>query len=292
MKGLVYTTGTVDTEKLIRSFTSVVPETKVFRYDVHGFDVVAVAEHIRPDIIVYIGAIGKYHHSPVPETETLCKVNHIAPMIHLCSDSADPPWWPLLEEYNIAGAFKLQVGIDGCFDSPLAKFGKIALTPIDPSSFSEVSWDSRTNICGFAGGGGSRTWFLEKLKSQNMLVWLPHAAGRTYDEMCKFYTTCQMVINDASTGSGQARHIKGRFVEAGLAGAVPIEPFDSPARQWFKANVDYIEWMAIWDVEKQLTEAKANSARNEDMGRRLRIAMLEKHSGPVFWKSIFKEIGL
>src|SRR5579863_5620240 len=114
MKAVIFTTVTPDTEKLIRSFTSLGHDTETVRYDVPGFDMIGFAKAARPDVIIYIGAVGEFHGGlPVPSTDILAQVGRVAPMIHLCSDPGDHPWWPLLEEYHAAKAFRLQVGIDG-----------------------------------------------------------------------------------------------------------------------------------------------------------------------------------
>src|SRR5271157_3777247 len=109
MKTIIYTTGTPDTLKLIKSFTSLGHEHIIVQYDRNPgeVDFIGTAERYRPEIIIYIGAIKRIHHSYVPSTDELCQVNAIAPMVHICSDSADPPWWPDLDDYNARGAFRL-----------------------------------------------------------------------------------------------------------------------------------------------------------------------------------------
>jgi hypothetical protein len=294
MKAIVFTTGTPDCEKLWRSFIMSFPtaEIKVMQYDVHGFDLGGIAEAEKPDVAIYIGAMAEFHNGcPVPSTEVLCRANRATRMIHLCSDSADPPWWPLLEEYNSAGAFRIQVGIDGCHDSPIAKFGRIGLTPLHPDLFPDIGWTERPHVCGFAGGGGFRQQMLDYFKSKG-LVWFNEGGYVAYDNVCTFYTTCQMVLNDARTGSSMRRHIKGRFVEAALAGAVPIESHDSPAKDWFIPGVDYHQYSGNYDIEERFNRAGPDRHNNEQMAIRLRTKMRNEHSAPVFWNKVLADIGL
>ncbi len=296
MKAIVFTTGTPDTIKLIESFTCLGHETEVIRYDIgtEGINMEGKVEAFHPDMIVYIGAIRGQHDKYVPSLEELCRLNHAAPMVHICSDSADPPWWPDLEAYNNAGAFRLQVGIDGCKDSPVARFGMVALTPIDPAHFPiETDWNTRIYKCGFSGGGGIREDVLGPLKAAGLLRHFGDGGhSHRYEEVCSFYTLCQTIVNDARTGTGTKRHVKGRFVEAGLAGAVVIEPSDSPAKDWFTPGVDYLEWTTPDDAITHVRNCDALRDKYEEMAKRFHAKMLEQHSGPPFWARVFKEMRL
>jgi hypothetical protein len=291
MKGLVLTTRTPDCEKLVRSFASVVPETAVERYDVFGVDVGTIAERHRPDVIIYIGACMPHQDGcPIPTTDALCRANRVAPMIHLCSDAADPPWWPLLEEYHAAGAFRLQVAIDGSRENPIARFGLVALTPVDPGMFNPRPWDQRDVPAGFCGGGGARTPILQRLGASG-LQWLNPGAWVSYPEVCAFYSRCRIVINDARTGTGQKRHVKGRFVEASLGGAMLLEPRDSPARTWFEPGVDFLKYGSDDEAEQIIRGAAARGDADRQMAARMRGKMLERHSAPVFWASVLARMG-
>lgn len=293
LKALFLTTGTPDTEKLVRSFTSHYPETKVVQYDLEGVELVKIAEETRPDVTIYIGAIGAFHNGcSVPTTEVLCRINKIAPMIHICSDAADYPWWPLLEEYHAAGAFRLQVTIDGSYDNPIARFGRVALTPVDPILFINRPWAERNHKCGFAGGGGARCDWILPLKNKGILTWFNESGYVSYDQFCTYYSQCQLVVNDSRTGTGTKRHMKGRFVEASLAGAVLVESRDSPARQWFEPGVDFLEWESTGEIENHIVAADARRGENEGMSQRLRNKIVERHSAGPFWRETLGSIGL
>jgi Glycosyl transferases group 1 len=300
MRGMVFTTGTPDTIKLVRSFQSLGHETQVVQYDAspasgqNHVDMLACVTAWKPDVIVYIGAIKTIHHSWVPSTQELCEINHIAPMIHICSDAADTPWHQSLEEYNAAGAFALQVAIDGSLDSPLGRFGMVALTPVHHEWFPEnPSYGNRSVHCGFAGGVGCRIDILSVIQQHGMLTHYGNGGhAGLYEDLCKFYTACRTVVNDARTGSMARRHIKGRFVEAGMAGAVVLEPADSPAREWFKEGEEFLTWQNPQEAVELIRQADPQLLRYEEMGRRIRARMIEEHSAPVFWREVFRRIGL
>ena len=119
LKTLFFTTGTRDCEKLWQSYINLGHVTQVMRYDIPGINMVEIARAYAPEVIIYIGAIGEFHFGlPVPTPDVLEAVGKIAPMIHLCSDAADPPWWPLLEIYKFRNIFAQQIAIDGCFEMP------------------------------------------------------------------------------------------------------------------------------------------------------------------------------
>ena len=295
MRAIVFTTGTPDTDKLVQSFTCLGHDTEVIRYDVgtEGIGMEGrVAAH-RPDVIMYIGAIRGQHDKFVPTVEELCRINHAAPMVHICSDSADPPWWPDLEAYDAAGAFRLQVGIDGCRDSPIARFGMVALTPVSPIYFQDTVWSARAHRCGFSGGIGCRESVLGPLRSEGLLTHFGEGSHpHTYEQVCIFYSSCQTIINDARTGSAMRRHVKGRFVEAGLAGAVIIEPSDSPARDWFEPGVDYLEWSEPGEAIRHVHASGPQSEKYEGMAKKFHGKMLEQHAAAPFWARVFERMGL
>jgi len=290
---LVLTTGTPDTEKLVRSVTCLGHETRVVQYDVVGVDVPGVVEETRADATIYVGACDDFHNgAPVPSVDALCRMNRASPMIHICSDAADPPWHSLLESYHAAGAFRLQVAIDGVRSSPIGRFGRVALTPVDPSQYVERPWSERSVPCGFAGGGGARVDWIRPMIDRGALQWWNESGFAPYAELCEFYGRCQLVVNDARSGSGAARHVKGRFVEASLAGAVIVEPRDSPAREWFEPGVDFLEWGSVDEATEHARQASSRSAENEKMASRMRAGMLERHAAGPFWRGVLEQAGI
>lgn len=251
-----------------------------------------ICERERPHVGIYIGAIRQFHNRWVPDTRTLCRANRAAPLIHICSDAGDPPWWPVLEEYHKEKAFRLQIGIDGSRDIPLASFGKIELTPVDPDYFVDADWGSRIYDCGFAGGIGHRAPLLNRLQAEGLLAHLNNGATVRYEYLCAFYTLCRMVVNDDRTGSAARRHVKGRVIEAALAGAALLEPKRSPTRQWFDIGIDYLPWIDANDVARQIKDCHRNAERISAAARRLRAKVIERHAAKPFWMRALAAIGL
>jgi hypothetical protein len=285
MRAVVFTTGTTDTEKLIQSFTCLGHDTRVVRYDVPGVDVAAIAGE-RYDVGIWIGAVPEFHQGPVPSTMEICRANRATPLIHICSDAGDAPWWPLLEEYHAAGAFRLQVAIDGSHDSPLGRFGRVELTPVDDAWFPAIPWHGRLYRCGFVGGTGGRVDLLNRLSEHPALFRHLNRGGAPlrYQHLCAFYAMCRTVVNDDHTGSAQYRHVKGRFVEAALAGAAVIEPENSPAQDWFRPGIDYLTWGDAEDVLRHVRVATGE--RIMTMARRLQAQMRERFSARPFWARV------
>jgi hypothetical protein len=290
MKTLFFTTGTRDCEKLWQSYINLGHETHVMRYDVPGINMVEVAKAYAPEVIIYIGAIGDFHFGlPVPSPDVLEAVGRVAPMVHLCSDAADPPWWDLLNEYFSRRVFAVQVTIDGCSDSPMggrATDACVALTPIDPGMFHPRPWHNRIYDCGFVGGGGVRIPMIRDLQSKVPLTWYCNGQEVPYSEMCGFYSDCRVVWNAANTGSNAKRHVKGRVVEAGLAGAVLIEPDDSPLKQWFESGVDYLSWGDLDEAAEWIKYILNNPSMGEAMAARFHQKMVKYHAAGVFWDKV------
>ncbi len=301
MRGLIFSTGTPDTIKLVRSFQLMVPDSIMVQYDVspksgpNQVNMLAEVRKYEPDVVVYIGAIKEIHHAWVPSTAELCEMNSISPMVHICSDSADPPWWSSLEEYDANQAFRLQVSIDGALDSPIARFerGLVALTPLAPEWFPQTKWSERPVVCGFAGGVGCRIDLVTVLRNNGLLTHFGEGGHSSpYEDLCRFYTICQTVANDARTGSGARRHIKGRFVEAAMAGAVVLEPLDSIAQHWFEPGVDFLQWDTLQHLADHARAAPREAERYQEIGRRLQQKMIAEHSAQVFWGRVFERMGL
>src|SRR3990167_2981861 len=180
---------------------------------------------------------------------TLAKLNaEVAPTVHICSDAADPPWHDLLMDYHYAGAFALQVAIDGNKKWPLhgTATGMTALTPIDPSRFDGVKPHlERTIACGYAGNPGSEGSFRRHLLSELMFhkaidVRMRSNAADTYQGMCEYMQNCRISINLPHTGTQAAKQVKGRVVEAALAGSCLLELAGSPTSDWFTLNADFL----------------------------------------------------
>jgi hypothetical protein len=261
------------------------------------------AVRFRPDFIVYVGACG----GNTPSAELFKRLREeIAPTVHFCSDAADDPWWPLLVDYERAGAFSLQVALDGVRDWPLRDTGLSALTPIDPNFYAAVPAPhaERPIVLGFAGQIGARRKrrhnpdvdprlvLVEQLQQHGLQIRLRSGGPENYREVAEFLGRCRMVPNFAHTGSRRHTHVKGRVVETGLAGATLIEPRDSPTRTWFEPEVEFLEYGSIEEAITIVERLRGRPEETEAMGARLRVRLLREHGLGAFWGRIFDRIGL
>ena len=154
MKSLVLTTRSNETNKYwecLRNLNWGPVEVAV--YDLPGTSDKGLYDTVKaqsPDLIVYIGA----RWGQQPSIALLSKItNSIAPMIHFCSDAADPPWHDVLRLYHTSGAFTIQVAIDGNANWPTAAANLTLLTPVDPLYFPEemMPHNLRATTCGWGG---------------------------------------------------------------------------------------------------------------------------------------------
>lgn len=292
MRAIMFTTCTPNNQCFVRAFTCLGIETRVVQYDVPNMNIAEVAAADRPDVMIYIGAPPHCHINRfVPDTQTLKRANSIAPMVHLCSDSGDQPWWPWLEEYHHEGAFALQVSMDGAKDSPMARVGRVALTPVDPSWFPKVAWKDRRNQCSFSGNLGFRGDMVHFLRVKGVLTYLEGSPNKLYQEMADLYAHSKSVVNNGMTGSGQRWHVKGRVVEAGLAGAALIESSEAPTKDWFEPGTDYLTW--TWPNYGQiLNQLSKPDQELEEMAKRFHERMMVEHSPQAFYGRVFDDIGL
>ena len=254
-----------------------------------------------PDIIVYIGACGG--NTPSPYLFERLR-SHVAPTVHFCSDAADDPWWPFLEEYERANSFSLQVALDGVREWPLKDKGLSALTPLDPACFPAVPLPhGRRDIAfGFAGNGGSkarinhnsdiRRRLIDEMREFGLQVRIREGDAETYPEFSSFLGRCRMVPNFGHTGSRRHMHVKGRVIETGLAGAMLLEQRGSPTSTWFKRGVEFLEYETGEDARQLVRFFRDAHAETQAMGERLRARIFAEHGPRQFWDRIFDRISL
>ena len=233
MRALFITTKTNETTNHVRAWESVYGEAVHFTFDHEGirndWQFLEAAESVQPDVIFYIGAnIGKGN----PKTENLVALRKFAPTVLLCSDAADYPWHKALGAYRMHKCFSLQVSIDGARDAPV---DLAVLTPVDSRPFDSIQ-PVRDIRCGFSGTVGRWNTRAETIMA---LEWLGGLTVRRrhedggYDDHVRFLKRCRMLMNISLTGTQQTNHIKGRVIEAGLAGCALLESEGSPIGDWF-----------------------------------------------------------
>lgn len=265
--------------------------------DVTDAALFSAAKGIAPELIVYIGS----RWGKMPSTYALARLNDkVAPSVHLCSDGADVPWWDLLMEYYRAHAFSLQVTIDGAHQWPLANNprGMSALTPINPSYFGgSIPHAERAWGCGYAGNpgseGGQRRGVLTELAFQNLLRMRLRGSGADgYQECCDFIKQCRMTLNVSFTGTEAAHHVKGRVIEAALAGSCLLEVAVSPTCHWFTPGVDFLTYDSVEQAAGLIRDMAERPEATQAIGERLRARVAAEHSPRAFWSRIFDRVGL
>lgn len=257
----------------------------------------AKVKEFAPDLVVYIGA----RWGQQPAIATLARITEkIAPHVHICSDAADIPWHDLLREYHNAGAFTLQVAIDGSLKWPLAGTQMTALTPVDagPYPVSPRPHAERTIICGYGGnqgGGGAskRTQILTALLTERVLdLRIRSALPFTYEAYASYLAGLRISLNTAFTGTEMAMHVKGRVLESALAGACLLETKGSPTAHWFRPGLDYLEYDSPQEAAQIIRHLSNEPEATQAMALSLRARVLAEHTPAKFWARIFERIGL
>lgn len=300
MRALFLETGTSEVQKYAKSLENLGlgPVTAV-RYDISGGSEAIMYGQIKdfsPDLVVYIGQCGGRQSS----IATLCKIKTLCPTVHVCSDAADQPWWELLRAYHAAGAFSLQVAIDGSHKWPLSSSQMTALTPVDPALFPQKikPHSERGTICGFAGGAGGgpgskRTQVLTAMLEKGVIdLRVRSNLPYTYDAYCKYLSNLRMHVNVAYTGTEEAVHVKGRVLESGIAGALLLETKGSPTSYWFRPGMDYLEYANAAEAVAIVRRLENEPQESQQMAESLRARVLNEHSPAQFWQRIFERIGL
>ena len=282
-----------DCENKYRSLQAIGHEVVTVQYDDrpherHG-ELVDAAREIAPDMILFIGAVEEFHRRPVPRPDILRALNAVAPMVHMCNDSADDPWWPLLEEYDREKCFTIQLCIDGAHNSPISKFenGIVALTPVDFRPFRLVPWLERSINCGLVGGlgHGPRQHILSQLVNRGVATLTVGPADRCYDAMAAVMCQTKITFCHPMTGSGRHQHVKGRVIESGFSMSAVLELKGSPTSEWFMPGRDYYEYDDVDHAEWLLTRADIDWQLS---ARRLRKKVMDEHHPFVFWNKVME----
>jgi hypothetical protein len=265
----------------------------------------------KPDAIVYISA---WQEDYVPLNETLGELNSIAPLIHFLCDGADFPWWPQLKEFERRGTFSLTVNIDGSHYWPGGKdwpdvgvtarepdgsetlLPKISnamtlLTPVDVSKFPHtgVAYTERPYAIGYGGnnGGHMRSVIVQRMQRVPGFAFKQRDVNpETYQGYADFLSHCRVSVNVPFTGTGLHRHVKGRVLETGFAGACLLEWENEATRAWFSPRNEFFEYNTI-DGCADIAEWLSNHPRiAEETARALNERVVRDHHPCVFWSKV------
>lgn len=243
---------------------------------------------VRPDLVFYIGSLeGPY----MARSHVYHNIQEICPIVNIVFDGGCPFGWPALKKFREDKCFSVVVNIDGNQDWPKGENDMTTLCPIDPRPYAKVA--EKSIPFGFYGGSTSddRAELLKKLKELKLI----ETAERderlgSYQAYADFMLKCRMVLNMAKTGSGKTSHVKARVIESGLARACLLEPKDSPAKNWFKPGIDYLEYSSVDQLEDLVLSLDA--ADMQDVAESLHKKVITDHSPEKFYRKIFEKVGL
>jgi hypothetical protein len=295
MKALALRTYT-DCENKCRSIEAAGHEVIVEQYDDRPYDrqgeIVELAKSLKPDFIVFIGALEPYHTKPVLQPDILRRLRDIAPSIHMCNDAADDPWWDKLIEYDRKACFDVQLSIDGSTHNPIASFtnGLLLLTPTDDRPFEPKPWDERGIRFGFVGGLGhtQRMDAILTLQAGGGLDFRSGPEGRSYDDFARTMCDIRIMPNFPYTGTARYTHVKGRVIEAGLAGCCVLELKGAPTSHWFMPGMDYLEYERPSDIVALLEDERTPFA---EIAERFHRRVVTEHHPRIFWDKVLEKAG-
>jgi hypothetical protein len=261
-----------------------------------------VVEWNRPDFVVLIGAHEKYHDRPIPRVEHLAEVGKTFPLVHFCCDGAEPVWWEQVQRYYEQGRFALQINIDGVRTGPVGERGLTLLTPFDPGLYPDppVPWEARSVLLAFPGSPGDpshpRGRLIHEFIKAGVLSFRPRDHNHNGDPDDAAYRaylqSCKGIMNFPWTGSSSRMHVKGRVIEAGLAGSVLFEYAGSPTEDWFNPGVDYVAYSSLEEVAQAIAWMTNEPRKAQKMATSLRKKVLEDHSPEIFWGHVIERLGL
>ncbi len=287
MKALFVTHDGDDTEGAISGWKYCGHEHKRVTFCITGTptdaEILAAAKEYEPDVIFYAsGCAG----SGLPSADTLRALREFAKTIHLCGDSTDQPWHPVLHDYKKKECFDLQVGIDGPLEAP------VDMATISIMSPAHYAGDAVKDIhCGFSGQYGPNTIreTLVTTLEKNDLVTVRHRNSGSYSEYAGFLLRCEMVFNVCLTGSAERMQVKGRVSESALAGAALLEMEGSPAEVWFPRECIFF-YTNIIDAARIIKEASKNEIA--DKAELFYKTMREKYDPEDVYGEMLQRVGL
>lgn len=270
---------------------------EVCRYDRIGVPVdqgmLDAVDLIRPDIVLYIGQNGGPY---LASTDTFERIRKHCPTVFLLFDGVDTTWLNLVSEYRKRDVFTVTVNIDGNDGWEKGPKDFTALTPTDPRFYRDQKpLLERPIKFGFAGGyaSPSRAEVVNYLIEHAGLV-VPRRNEKygSYQAYADFMMSCQIVLNVPFTGSDNSTQVKGRVIEAGLAGCVLLEHESSVTKRWFDMGRDYVPYnnqTHASDIANDLLKAKDMTVKKTMtwFSGNLHKSVAE-HSPTIFWNKVFE----
>jgi hypothetical protein len=261
----------------------------------------------KPDVVIYISA---WEGLFVLEHETLGAINQKAPVVHMCFDGADNPWWPQMKVFEEKGLFSLTLNIDGSHVWPggkewgltpysgeaqwRIKNGLTLLTPLDPRFFNSPDnpFMQRPYGIAYAGnhGGWLRDWLFQKMSNKGYATRVRDDVMGSYGFYCRFLQQCKAVVSVPFTGSTTTYHVKGRVLEAGYAGACLMEWRNEATRAWFTPRHMFWEYEGVENCIEECEWLIGHPKLCEEMARNLHHEVTTKHDPHSFWTAVLDRV--
>jgi hypothetical protein len=247
------------------------------------------------DLVVMLGQHddGK---GQVPPVEILAEIAVRVPFIHICCDGSETVWWPQLDTYKAAAPKITHINIDGVDDGFFQFNGWTTLCPMDHIPWEKhlLSWYSRVRGIAFCGGWGvhhPRGDDIDRLIGKK-LVCAVKRPFEDYDGFRNFMGSHRAIYNHATTGTADHMHVKARVLETAFAGAVLLEPVDSPAARYFDYGDDFLTYHSDDDLASWGRILAREDCGLWRMADRFREKAIDLYSAERFWPKAFRLAGV
>lgn len=274
-------------------------------YDLANMDpqVLEMISDYNPDIVIYISAwTGDFRLS----VETLSDINSKRPLIHMLFDQSDDPWWNQLKTFEEANAFSLTVGIDGGHYWPGGidwdglweiKNAITLLTPLDPAPFRGTSMPFHDRPFPITYNGNANGWvraaYLQQIQKRlDKVLFVRNRDDRcdSYKEYIEFMKHSRLTINIPFTGSNAKKHVKGRVLEAGFAGACLLEMKNDATESWFTPWHHYIDYTSVDELVDWAEFLMKHPRISAEIAVSMREELERNHCPLVFWDNVFASL--
>jgi hypothetical protein len=221
-------------------------------------------------------------------------------VIYYCCEASNPDWWPKLNE--IKDSVDLIVNVDG---NDAYKDAHTTLAIYGQKAFDRpwTVWSIRPIPVGWCGGYDpngitSRDRLLRHFNDQRvrlgpypMIVKFPFIElPNTYHLYADFLMNTKFVINCSGSSGDKSHHVKGRVLEAGLAGCCLLEDNKSPISKWFSEDC-YFTYNEPEDCELLIRDLMAHPEEAKLRAANLRHEVIEKYNPKKLWTEIFELCG-
>ncbi len=271
---------------------------KVFDYFTDNSDdkILKTVREFIPDIVIWLGVCGgPYETRP----ETFRDIRKSAKTVCLCPEASHPDWDRLIKKFYEAESFDLIVNLDGNSEWDCRKNGLTTLAIFDQRPFvTPMPWDFRFNEVGFCGGSGSpgtmRQRLIDSLKNVSRekfrFIEFPfEEKAFTYQSYANFMMCSKIIVNAAGSSGDKSKHVKGRVIETGLAGACLFEEEGSPIDQWFSKE-SYITFSSPEDCIEKIDRMLQDPLPLRKAALNLYHEVREKYSPSTLWNQVFSRL--